>query len=356
MDFTLDDEQRALQSAVREMAGRLVPQATSGDVAVGPQPVDREVWSSLAEMGLLGLPFGEDAGGMGASAVEVVLASSELGAARLQAPYADALAAAAMVADAESAPDGLLEQIVEGSQLVFTALAEPGRAWDPEHPETTAVEQEGTWRVTGRKLGTTALSEVDAVATTAFCCETACVFLVRQPAVKDGVIELDGAEAIRLGGPELLLAGLSLGIVALAGEALGCMGAALTMTTDYLKTRKQFGVPLATFQTLTQRAADMYVSVELARSTALFAAMAISENATDGATASRAKALLGRTGRHVGQEAIQLHGGIGMTAEYAVGHYTSRLTAIEHTFGDSRYHLGLLARGLADHEMVDVLV
>ena len=356
MDFTYDDEQKALQSAVREMANRLVPQETSGDVPVGPRPLDRDAWTALAEMGLLGLPISEDAGGMGASPVEVSIAAAELGAARLELPYADAMAAAVVVARGEGGDD-LLESIVDGSSVVLTALAEPGRAWDPEHPEATATKSDDGWTITGHKLGNNDLTEADAVVTTAQCPDEGCtcVFLVRQPKASGASVSFESAEAIRLGDLDLLAEGLNVGIIALGGEALGAMGAALRSTVEYLKTRKQFGVPLAAFQTLTQRAADMYVSVELARSTVNFASMAITDHPGDSATASRLKLITGRTGRHVGQEAIQLHGGIGMTAEYSVGHHTTRLTQIEHTFGDSRYHLARLTAGVREHEMVDVL-
>ena len=169
------------------------------------------------------------------------------------------------------------------------------------------------------------------------------------------------ASELGLGGREVLDAALALGNVAQCGEALGAMGAALTLTVEYLKTRKQFGVPIMRFQTLTQRAADMYVGVELTRSAVLYAAMALADpgegdDALDlDAIVSRTKNLVGTYGRLVGQEAIQLHGGIGMTAEYAVGHYTSRLATIERTFGDTRQHLAALAAGVGDHTSVDVV-
>ena len=190
-------------------------------------------------------------------------------------------------------------------------------------------------------------------------------FVIRRPAfvvraVSDDVDRRVPADAGRQG-REVLDAALALGNVAQCGEALGAMGAALTLTVEYLKTRKQFGVPIMRFQTLTQRAADMYVGVELTRSAVLYAAMALADpgegdDALDlDAIVSRTKYLVGTYGRLVGQEAIQLHGGIGMTAEYAVGHYTARLTAIEHTFGDSRWHLAQLAKDISDHDQVDVL-
>jgi alkylation response protein AidB-like acyl-CoA dehydrogenase len=139
---------------------------------------------------------------------------------------------------------------------------------------------------------------------------------------------------------------------ALCAEAVGAMEEALRLTTDYLKTRKQFGVTLNTFQTLTQRAADMYVSLELARSMNLYAALSIADGNFDPVVAARAKLQIGRSGRHIGQEAIQLHGGIGMTAEYPVGHYAARLTAIEHTLGSTQDQLHVLIDQVGDYDIV----
>jgi alkylation response protein AidB-like acyl-CoA dehydrogenase len=129
---------------------------------------------------------------------------------------------------------------------------------------------------------------------------------------------------------------------ALCAEAVGAMDEALKLTTEYLRARKQFGVPLKSFQALTQRAAEMYVSAELARSMNFYAAMSIAEGRFDPVVAARAKLQIGRSGNHIAQEAIQLHGGIGMTAEYPVGHYAARLTAIEQTFGSSDDQLRML--------------
>ncbi|NHN55100.1 acyl-CoA dehydrogenase [Calidifontibacter sp. DB0510] len=349
MDFTIDDEQRALRDAVRDMASRFAPPEERDKVPTGPRAHDAKAWTALAEMGLLGLPFAEDAGGMDATAVEVVLAAAELGKARVQTAYGEALVAASLLAAAGD-QKALLEKVIDGSALVLPAFAEPMRAWAPHDPSVTA----SGGSLSGVKAPVP-IAEVDAVLVTACEGDQTGVYLVDSPQVSDGALKLDGTAATKLNvSADDLDAALNLGIVALAGEALGAMDAALAMTVDYLKTRKQFGVPLMTFQTLTQRAADMYVSVELARSTVLYGAMTLAERPSDNATASRVKVLTGRTGRHVGQEAIQLHGGIGMTAEYAVGHYTTRLTAIEHTFGDTRYHLGQLARDVSDHAEVDV--
>ncbi len=112
---------------------------------------------------------------------------------------------------------------------------------------------------------------------------------------------------------------------------------------EYLKARKQFGVPLKTFQTLTQRAADMYVSLELARSMSFYAAVCVADGRFDPMVAARSKLQIGRSGRHIAQEAIQLHGGIGVTAEYPIAHYAARLTAIEQTFGSPTDQLRYLS-------------
>lgn len=351
MDFKPNEEQRALASAVRDMASSLTPKDEGNGAPTGPQPFDPTGWSRMAEMGLLGLPFSEDAGGFGASSIEVALAASELGKARVALPYADAMAAAAAL---DAAGSDLLADVVGGEKVVLTAFGEKGGVWAPDQPTRTATGSGDGVTLSGVGVGNTDLSEAHAVVTTALADGELGVYLVEAPSVDRAVATFDGASAVRLGGREVLDAALALGNVAQSGEAIGAMEAALGMTVEYLKTRKQFGVPLMTFQALTQRAADMYVGVELTRSAVLFAAIALAEE-VDVDAVSRAKYLVGTYGRLVGQEAIQLHGGIGMTAEYAVGHYTSRLASIERTFGDTRYHLARLAQGVGDHESVDVI-
>lgn len=133
------------------------------------------------------------------------------------------------------------------------------------------------------------------------------------------------------------------------------MEIALDITTAYLKTRKQFGVTLNTFQALKFRAADMYVSLELAKSMVLWATLVLDAGEDADEAASRAKLIVSRTSRHIGQEAVQLHGGIGMTAEYSVGHHLNRLTALDHTLGDGHHHLSRLTSHVSDHGVVEAL-
>ena len=175
----------------------------------------------------------------------------------------------------------------------------------------------------------------------------------------DSTLRLDGASARLLtDDPGQLSEAMAHGTLALCAEAVGAMESALAMTVDYLKTRKQFGVPLMTFQSLTQRAAVMYTEVEVARSAVQYAALVLAEpqeGEDPGPTLARVAVVVGKAGRLVGEEAVQLHGGIAVTEEYAVGHLLNRLVAIEHTFGDARHHLSSLAHRLSDYDVVDVV-
>ena len=238
---------------------------------------------------------------------------------------------------------------------------------------TAAAQVDGGWTITGIKnpVGHGATADILVVSAALpgggvglFLVKSDASGLVRKSyATHDGLrgaqIEFTDtpAEALGEGGDAtaLIQAAQIREQAALCAEAVGAMEEALRLTTEYLKTRKQFGVPLAKFQTLTHRAADLYVSLELARSMSLYATMSLADGVVDPVIASRVKLQIGRSARLIGQEAIQMHGGIGMTAEYPVGHYVSRLVAIEHTLGSTEDHLRVLAAGVADHEMVSVV-
>jgi alkylation response protein AidB-like acyl-CoA dehydrogenase len=169
-------------------------------------------------------------------------------------------------------------------------------------------------------------------------------------------IDFDGVAAESLGAGGDASEHVSRALVryqsALCSEAVGAMAEALRLTTEYLNARKQFGVPLSKFQTLTQRAADMYVSLELARSMNFYAAMSIADGNFDPVVAARAKLQIARSGRHIAQEAIQMHGGIGVTAEYPVGHYAARLTAIGNTLGSADDQLRTLIGQISSYETI----
>jgi alkylation response protein AidB-like acyl-CoA dehydrogenase len=174
-------------------------------------------------------------------------------------------------------------------------------------------------------------------------------------------VTLDGALAEPIGDADAdavrrtLRHASAVGATVLCAEAIGAMDVALWTTVDYLKTRRQFGVPLQTFQALQHRAADMFIEVEMARSIVAYATMALCEPEPDPLVVSRAKVQVGRSSRFVGQNAIQLHGGIGITDEHPIGHYAARLEAIGHAFGGAEHHLGALADALDSEATVELL-
>jgi len=325
------------------------------------------VWTQLADAGILGLGFDPDEAGQ----IEVMVVLTEIGRRLAPEPVVHAaLGPGAIIAELGSdAQKQLLDEVAEGQRLLAFAHQEPGvRAASTEDVATTAVQQGDSWVLSGRKNPVLAGDSADTLVVSAKLPDGGIgLFLVDGEAVSrhpyrtfDGQrgaqIDLDQAQGEPLGDAVDASAAIRNGLVriqsALCAEAVGAMEEALRLTTDYLKTRKQFGVTLNTFQTLTQRAADMYVSLELARSMNLYAALSIAEGNLDPVVGARAKLQIGRSGRHISQEAIQLHGGIGMAVEYPVGHYAARLTAIERTLGSSQDQLHVLIDQVGDYDVV----
>ncbi|MFD6390043.1 acyl-CoA dehydrogenase family protein [Nocardia sp. NPDC060259] len=375
MDFELSTEQTMLRDTVRSVLTRHYTPERRREVIGGELGWDPQVWSTFAEIGLLGLTISAEDGGMGAGPIETMLVLEELGRALAPEPVLDcALLPAAIISRAgtETQRKELLPKIADGELRPVFAHAEPGTRWPSTRIGTQALPHGDGWQLAGRKHPVAYGDSADRlIVSAALPGGGTALFLVDPTApgvtrtgfrTHDGRhgadIEFDGAAAELLGTPndagDLIADAMITAQAALGAEAVGAMAEALRLTTDYLGTRKQFGVALRSFQTLTQRAADMYVSLELARSMSLYASMSLADGVADPMVASRAKLRIGRSGRHIGQEAIQMHGGIGMTAEYPVGHYTARLTAIEHTLGDSSDHLRYLAGHVADHQLAEI--
>ncbi|QNN51503.1 acyl-CoA dehydrogenase family protein [Nocardioides mesophilus] len=382
MDFTYDDEQEALRDAVRGLLGRAYGDFEQRRKTVASEPgFDESLWQRLAEMGVLGLPFAEEDGGMGAGPVEVALVSEELGRVLAPEPFLTSVVLAGGLVAAVGEPEqraAVLPALAEGSLLPTFAHLEPGSRWSATATAVTATRDDDGdgWRLAGVKEPVPHGARADLLVVSAalpdggtglFLVETSAEGLTREGyATHDGGraarVTFAGTAARPLGEPGTdRTAAIELtwdtARIAACHEALGAMSFALDTTTDYLKSRKQFGVTLNKFQALTFRAADLYVSLELARSVAAWATLVLLDGAESqvGEAAARASLQVSRAGRHIGQEAIQLHGGIGMTAEYSVGHYTSHLTALEHLLGDGRLHLARLAAGVGDHDEVDPL-
>lgn len=361
MDFQLSDEQVLLRDTTRDLLARSYDPESRLKVVDTELGWSREVWGQLADTGILGLGFDTEEAGQ----LEIMVVLAEIGRRLAPEPVIHAaLGPGAIIAEVGSdAQKQQLEEVAAGQKLLAFAHREPRGA-----DTTTAVRKGDSWTLSGRKNPVLGGDCADTLVVSAALPDGKTgLFLVDAQAVtrhpyrtfdgqRGAQLDLDRTPAEPLGEAADAAAVITNAVIriqsALCAEAVGAMEEALRLTTDYLKTRKQFGVTLNTFQTLTQRAADMYVSLELARSMNLYAAMSIADGNLDPVIAARAKLQIGRSGRHIGQEAIQLHGGIGMTAEYPVGHYAARLTAIEHTLGSSQDQLHVLIDQVGDYEVV----
>lgn len=372
MDFEYSDEQVLLRDTTATLLSRAYDAEKRNQIIDTDLGWSREVWGQLAEVGLLGLTFSEEDGGMDAGPIEVHAVLTELGRRLAPEPIVDCvLTPGGLISDLGSVEQRkVLADVAEGTVLLAFAHQEPGVRWPSTELSTVASSDCGVWTISGRKNPVPHGDCADRFVVSAALPDGGVgLFLVDAAAVQrrgyrtfDGLraaqLDFDGVVAEPLGNGGDATAAIAASDIrtqaALCAEAVGAMEEALRLTTEYLKTRKQFGVTLSKFQALTFRAADMYVSLELARSMALYATMAIADDTLDAIIASRAKLQIGRSGRHIGQEAIQLHGGIGVTAEYPVGHYTARLTAIDRLLGSADDHLRVLAGNVGAYELAEL--
>jgi alkylation response protein AidB-like acyl-CoA dehydrogenase len=378
MDFEYDDEQQALRDAVKALLGKAYGDFEKRREVTKGSGYSSDTWRQLAEMGVLGLPFAETDGGMGAGPVEVGIVAEELGRVLAPEPFLTAVVLAGGAVAAAGSDDQrstLLEPLASGESLMAWAHTEPGGGYGASAAGVTAAQDGDSWTLTGVKEPVVYGEQADVLVVTAALPEGGTgLFTVGSDAsglsrvgypTHDGgrtaAVRFDAtpAEVLGAGGDATATVAqvLDRGRVAAAAEALGLMSEALSSTRDYLTSRKQFGVTLNTFQALNFRAADMYVDLELTRSLVLWATMVAADGRPEeaSAAASRAALQVATAGRRVAQEAIQLHGGIGVTAEYSVGHRLSRLEALLSVVGDERFHLGRLAEGVAAYGEVDPL-
>ena len=372
MDFDLSDDQRLLKDSVdRLILDRYGFEARRGYRAQA-DGWSRAEWASFAELGLLGLPFSEDEGGFGGGPVETGLVMEAFGRGLVVEPYFPSVVLCGALLRHGASVDAradLVAGLAAGTMVLAYAQAERQSRYSLQDVKTTARLDGGEWRIDGAKSlvlngdsadvllvsARTAGDARDAEGISLFRVDAGAAGVTRQGyATQDG---LRAAEIGFAGVPGVLLgaAGGALpameraqdeAIAALCAEAIGLMESMHALTLDYLKTRKQFGRAIGENQALQHRSVDMFVSLEQARSMSLYATvMAGSEDAGERRRAIHAaKVQVGKSGRHIGQEAIQLHGGIGMTIEYAVGHYFKRMSMIERAFGDTQTHLAALAR------------
>ncbi|WP_076072712.1 acyl-CoA dehydrogenase family protein [Sphingomonas montana] len=359
MDFDFSDDQRLLKDSVARFVAERYGFEDRTRMLAMPGGRDPAIWSAMAELGLLGLPFAEADGGFGGGGTETMILMEEFGRGLVVEPYLSAIVlAGTILGDAASGDQraARIERIVAGDHRLAVAFAEPrGPRYAVDARATVAVGD----RLTGEKIAVLGGGDAHELIVSARTStgETGLFFVdaaapgvsVHAEAGYDGsrvaTVRLDDVPAERIAGDGAahLTRAIEAANAALCAEAVGAMAAALDLTTEYLKTRKQFGVPIASFQALQHRAVDMLMQLELARSMAIFAAVSLDQPpAVRAANIAAAKVQVARAARFVGQQAVQLHGGIGITAEYKIGHVFKRLTAIETLFGDADHHLDAL--------------
>ena len=373
MNFEFSDDEQQLSEAVQRWVerGYGFERRTAIAKAGG---FSAEAWGEIAELGLLGLGTSEEDGGMAMGPVAPMLALEALGRGLVLEPVAAvALVAASVVAQAPAeVRASWAPRIASGEARVVLAYQERAARYKLNRVDTKATQAGDAWTLGGTKSIVPIGDQADAFIVSARVSGAAddaagiALFLVERSAsgVKtQGYALQDGsraAEVMLTDAPATLLvaagpafAALELavdtGIAALAAEAVGAMDKLFELTVEYMNTRKQFGVAIGTFQALRHRLADMKMQLELARSMSYFATLKLGEEpAVRRRAVAQAKVQLGNSARFLGQQAIQLHGGIGMTDEYIGSHYFKRLTTMEMQFGDTMHHIGEVSARMLD--------
>ena len=368
MNFDFSDDQEQLRDAVRKWVdkGYSFDRRRAIDKSGG---FSREAYGEIAELGLCGLYVPDADGGLGMGPVEGMVVMEELGRGIVLEPFAQTLIAGGVLAG--YAPAALkaawLPKIASGEALVVLASQERGARY-----KLDVCEAKSTAALVGYKLSATKSivsvgDKADAFIVPAKLDGKIALFLVERRATgTTGVITRgygtqDGGRAadislkdapaslITLDGLNALAHAVDIGIAATCAEGVGAMDKMVAITVEYMNIRKQFGVTIASFQSLRHRMADVKMQLELARSMSYYAALKLNAPAPERRAAmARAKYQLGNSMRFVGQQCIQLHGGIGVTDEYSVSHYFKRLTQMEMTFGDTLHHLGEVSDRMQD--------
>ncbi|MDO8457531.1 MAG: acyl-CoA dehydrogenase [Burkholderiaceae bacterium] len=368
MDFSLNDDHLALRDAVQRFCDGEYPAQHRGNPETPALAAQR--WAGMAELGLLGLPFDAELGGSAQGAVELMLVAQELGRCLGGSGFISTVVLAgqllARVGTAEQCQHWL-SSATRGELKMALALYEDGARYDWANVQTQAVPTSRGYELNGRKtlvldgdnaglllvVARTSGSKTDHEGLTLFAVDAS------TPGVSVQSFDtLDGRRAAHIELNDVFVtsdrvlgqvgeahgyvdAALEGAIAVLCAEAAGAMDELIQLTTEHLRTRKQFGVPLAKFQVLQHRVADMVIALEQTKSMACVAAMSVQDGdaAQRRRMVSAAKVLVSQLGRQVGLSAIQLHGAMGMTDECRVGHYAKRLIVIGQLFGDSRHHI-----------------
>lgn len=381
MDLELNDIQQELASTLSKYLRSEYDTAKREEILRSDEGISREHWQQFAEMGLVGLAVPENYGGAGMTFNEVAVVAEAFGRSLVLEPF---LATAVLGANAivlggsEEQKQEILPGVCEGQTFLALAALEPNSRYALESPETNATSAaEGSVTITGEKNSVLGGDVADHFIVTAVENGELGLFLVAADATgviraahrqADGLgsasVKFDNAPAQRLASgdaSEVLAEVIDTGNAAIIAEAVGAMEASLTMTAEYLKTREQFGAPIGANQALQHRASDLYAELEYARSMALYSRLAVTSEAA-GAEKDRhrdviaSKIVIDQSARNISQESIQMHGGIGMTMEYPIGHYAKRLTVMTRTFDDADSLTAELAEigGLIEPQAADL--
>ncbi len=370
MDFQLSEEQQLLADSVRRLFDNNYDFESRKKIVASAQGSSEDTWAKLAEFGLLGLPLSEDSGGFGGGANDLIPVMEAIGEALVLEPFAPTIAMARLVERAGSPAqrDALLGSVVEGSCRLALACTEPGSRYDQTAIAASARRDGEGWVLDGGKINVIGAPQAHQLIVSARTSgkpgEADGVSLFLVPANAGGLTQKTYRTQDSLRAADITLTGVKLGADALIGtagqglaaldealdfvsallcaEAVGAMKFACDTTLEYLKTRKQFGVPIGAFQALQHRMVDMYICTEQSRSITYLACARV-DGGTDAAERRRvvaaARVKIAEAARQVGQEAIQLHGGMGMTLEMKVSHTFKRLTMISQAFGDADYFI-----------------
>ena len=366
MDFNLKEEQQQFADALKRWIDKDYGFEQRMRIVQSESGVSDAAWNTLVELGMAALPVPEQQGGFSGSAVDMYVVMKELGRGLVVEPYFATVLGAEFLKRGGAHP-ALLEQVAAGELKLACALHERQSRHDLTYIATTATPEGDGFVIDGAKSVVVHGAEADSLIVSARSAgngrDNAGISLFVVPADAAGVtvtgfrsldglraanivfdkVKVDGAALIGAAGEgyEILDACADYGAALLCAEALGAMEALFDATLDYLKTRQQFGAPIGKFQALQHRMADMFIHLEQARSMALLAAVkAGSDDAEERRTAvSAAKYRIGEAARFIGQQAVQLHGGMGVTNELLAAHHFKRLATIELSFGDGDHHL-----------------
>jgi alkylation response protein AidB-like acyl-CoA dehydrogenase len=368
MNFDFTDDQEQLRDAVRKWVDKAYTfERRRGIEKIGG--FSREAFTEIAELGLGGLYISEENGGLGMGPVEGMVVMEELGRGIVLEPFAQTLIASALLsgyapADVKAA---WLPKIAAGEALVVLAYQERAARYDLNVCAAKASKIDAAtdkYALTAIKSIVSAGDKADAFLVPAMLDGKLAMFLVERSGAgvttagygtqnggRAAELRLTNtpAQLVTLEGLTALEHGVDIGIAAICAEAVGAMDKTVAITAEYMNTRKQFGVVISSFQALRHRMADVKMQLELARSMSYYAALKLNAPAAERRAAmARAKYQLGNSMRFVGQQAVQLHGGIGVTDEYIVSHYFKHLTQLEMTFGDTLHQLGEVSSRMQD--------